>query len=73
MGEKRRNDQRINRKGAPLLVTFRHTAPILQFSRVFMSLLSGVSLKFHEPPESRKPLDVWKIYVFKGEEVMRIF
>lgn len=30
-----------------------------------------MSLKFHEPPESRPPIDVWRIYIFKGEEALR--
>ncbi len=33
-------------------------------------LFRGVSLKFNEPPESRRPIDVWRIYIFKGEEVL---
>ncbi|KAG9302329.1 hypothetical protein G9A89_008821 [Geosiphon pyriformis] len=29
---------------------------------------NGVVLKYHEPPEARKPLEKWRLYVFKGEE-----
>jgi hypothetical protein len=25
-------------------------------------------LKYHEPPEARKPLVGWRLYVFKGSE-----
>jgi hypothetical protein len=25
-------------------------------------------LKYHEPPEARKPLVRWRLYVFKGSE-----
>ena len=32
----------------------------------FYNARDGVSLKFHEPPEGRPPVDVWRIYVFKG-------
>lgn len=28
-----------------------------------------MSLKFHEPPESRRPIDIWRIYIFKGDDV----
>ena len=39
-----------------------------------ISQLDGTSivLKYHEPPEARKPpaKDVWKLFVFKGEEVL---
>jgi len=28
----------------------------------------GVVLKYHEPPEARKPLLGWRLYVFKGSE-----
>ena len=27
-----------------------------------------VVLKYHEPPEERKPLVGWRLYVFKGNE-----
>jgi smad nuclear-interacting protein 1 len=27
-----------------------------------------VELKYNEPPEARKPLKNWRLYVFKGEE-----
>ena len=27
-----------------------------------------VVLKYHEPPEARKPLLGWRLYVFKGNE-----
>ena len=28
----------------------------------------NVVLKYHEPPEARKPLLGWRLYVFKGSE-----
>ncbi|BEJ17952.1 hypothetical protein CspHIS471_0702290 [Cutaneotrichosporon sp. HIS471] len=30
--------------------------------------VKGVALKYHEPPEARKPTQNWRLYVFKGEE-----
>ncbi|KAL7418446.1 hypothetical protein Q5752_006904 [Cryptotrichosporon argae] len=30
--------------------------------------VKGVQLKYNEPPEARKPLKNWRLYVFKGEE-----
>ncbi|RSH91844.1 hypothetical protein EHS25_009214 [Saitozyma podzolica] len=30
--------------------------------------VKGVELKYNEPPEARKPLKNWRLYVFKGEE-----
>jgi smad nuclear-interacting protein 1 len=30
--------------------------------------VKGVELKYHEPPEARKPTKNWRLYVFKGEE-----
>lgn len=30
--------------------------------------VKGVALKYHEPPEARKPVENWRLYVFKGEE-----
>ena len=32
--------------------------------------LSGVTLLFNEPPEARKPDVRWRLYVFKGGEVL---
>ncbi|CAG8509281.1 6678_t:CDS:2 [Ambispora leptoticha] len=29
---------------------------------------NGVVLKYHEPPEARKPAEKWRLYVFKGDE-----
>ncbi|CAG8456399.1 4920_t:CDS:2 [Ambispora gerdemannii] len=29
---------------------------------------NGVVLKYHEPPEARKPAERWRLYVFKGDE-----
>lgn len=29
---------------------------------------TGTVLKYHEPPEARKPLVGWRLYVFKGKE-----
>lgn len=37
----------------------------------FYYLLRGISLKFHEPPEARRPIDRWQIYIFKGDDVLR--
>jgi smad nuclear-interacting protein 1 len=33
---------------------------------------TSIVLKYHEPPEARKPpaKDVWKLFVFKGEQIM---
>jgi smad nuclear-interacting protein 1 len=28
----------------------------------------GVVLKYHEPPEARKPAKTWRLYVFKDKE-----
>jgi smad nuclear-interacting protein 1 len=25
-------------------------------------------MKYHEPPEARKPVQNWRLYVFKGDE-----
>lgn len=30
--------------------------------------MQGVQLKYNEPPEARKPLKNWRLYVFKGKE-----
>jgi smad nuclear-interacting protein 1 len=30
--------------------------------------VTGVVLKYHEPPEARKPTKSWRLYVFKGKE-----
>jgi smad nuclear-interacting protein 1 len=30
--------------------------------------VKGVELKYNEPPEARKPLMNWRLYVFKGKE-----
>jgi len=30
--------------------------------------IKGVELKYNEPPEARKPLKNWRLYVFKGKE-----
>ena len=30
--------------------------------------VKGVELKYNEPPEARKPLKNWRLYVFKGTE-----
>lgn len=30
--------------------------------------VKGVALKYHEPPEARKPVQNWRLYVFKGDE-----
>ena len=30
--------------------------------------IKGVALKYHEPPEARKPNKNWRLYVFKGDE-----
>lgn len=29
-----------------------------------------MSLKFHQPPEARPPTISWRLYIFKGEEVL---
>lgn len=31
-------------------------------------MVKGVALKYHEPPEARKPTKNWRLYVFKGDE-----
>ncbi|KAH8668858.1 SMAD/FHA domain-containing protein, partial [Xylariales sp. PMI_506] len=33
---------------------------------------SAIVLKYHEPPEARKPSpkDVWKLFVFKGQDII---
>lgn len=31
-------------------------------------MVKGVALKYHEPPEARKPVVNWRLYVFKGSE-----
>ncbi len=49
-----------------MLGTIWHPPSVLQFKRVQIWLFRGVSLKFHEPPESRRPTDIWRIYIFKG-------
>ncbi|KAI9634006.1 SMAD/FHA domain-containing protein, partial [Dioszegia hungarica] len=30
--------------------------------------VKGVQMKYNEPPEARKPLKNWRLYVFKGKE-----
>ena len=30
--------------------------------------VKGIELKYNEPPEARKPLKNWRLYVFKGKE-----
>lgn len=30
--------------------------------------VKGVQLKYNEPPEARKPLKNWRLYVFKGKD-----
>lgn len=32
------------------------------------STFQGVVLKYNEPPEARKPVRSWRLYVFKGKE-----
>jgi len=32
------------------------------------NLVKGVQIKYNEPPEARKPLKNWRLYVFKGTE-----
>ncbi|EJT48232.1 hypothetical protein A1Q1_02798 [Trichosporon asahii var. asahii CBS 2479] len=32
------------------------------------NMVKGVALKYHEPPEARKPVVNWRLYVFKGSE-----
>jgi smad nuclear-interacting protein 1 len=34
--------------------------------------LTSIVLKYHEPPEARKPAakDTWRLYVFKGEDLL---
>ncbi|KAK4685420.1 smad nuclear-interacting protein 1, partial [Tremellales sp. Uapishka_1] len=34
--------------------------------------VKGVQLKYNEPPEARKPLKNWRLYVFKGKEQVAI-
>lgn len=31
---------------------------------------STIVLKYHEPPEARKPKDQWKLFIFKGQEIV---
>ncbi|KAM0750471.1 SMAD/FHA domain-containing protein [Meredithblackwellia eburnea MCA 4105] len=33
----------------------------------------GVVLKYNEPPEARKPVRAWRLYVFKGKEQVEMF
>lgn len=33
-------------------------------------ILSGITLLFTEPPDGRKPDVRWRLYVFKGGEVL---
>ncbi|KAI5481818.1 smad nuclear-interacting protein 1 [Pseudohyphozyma bogoriensis] len=33
----------------------------------------GVVLKYNEPPEARKPVRSWRLYVFKGKEQVDLF
>jgi smad nuclear-interacting protein 1 len=35
--------------------------------------IKGVELKYNEPPEARKPLKNWRLYVFKGKEQLGEF
>ncbi|GAA6057159.1 hypothetical protein JCM3770_003994 [Rhodotorula araucariae] len=35
--------------------------------------LNGVVLKYAEPPEARKPVRNWRLYVFKGKEQVELF
>ncbi|KWU45621.1 SMAD/FHA domain-containing protein, partial [Rhodotorula sp. JG-1b] len=37
------------------------------------STLNGVVLKYAEPPEARKPVRNWRLYVFKGKEQVELF
>lgn len=32
------------------------------------NMVKGVQIKYNEPPEARKPLKNWRLYVFKGKE-----
>ncbi|KAH9820280.1 SMAD/FHA domain-containing protein [Melampsora americana] len=34
--------------------------------------VNGVVLKYHEPPEARKPSKNWRLYVFKGKEQLDV-
>ncbi|GHJ88598.1 hypothetical protein NliqN6_5000 [Naganishia liquefaciens] len=34
--------------------------------------VTGVVLKYHEPPEARKPAKNWRLYVFKGKEQVEL-
>lgn len=56
-----------------MLVGIWDSVTILQFKGVNMPIYRGVSLKFNEPPESRPPTDIWRMYIFKGEDVSSKF
>ena len=36
------------------------------------NVINGVTVKYSEPPESRKPRTKWRLYVFKGNEELPI-
>ncbi|WAR60404.1 hypothetical protein PtB15_9B343 [Puccinia triticina] len=55
---------------SPALVTSRHKRPETAETKTF----KGVVLKYHEPPEARKPTSKnWRLYVFKGKEQLDLF
>lgn len=43
-------------------------ADLVSPSPTSTSTLRGVVLKYNEPPEARKPVKSWRMYVFKGKE-----
>jgi len=52
-----------------------NTGVLAAASNTIVSQADGtttVTLKYHEPPEARKPppRDLWKLYIFKGDDVV---
>ena len=39
--------------------------------KYLLYFLQGVTIKYNEPPEARKPKTKWRLYPFKGEKALR--
>lgn len=54
----------VDRPKSPPKPNFANTGLLAQEANT----VKGVTLKYHEPPEARKPVENWRLYVFKGDE-----
>ena len=56
------------RPSFPIAVALRVRSMLFETRPPLHSTLRGVVLKYNEPPEARKPVRNWRLYVFKGKE-----